>query len=141
MESGESSPKHVEPSLYPEKPREPILGSLENGVWVFIYGKKKYDISKSTYIWGMGNGLSVMNSNQRKKIENVSPLVSDRTTRAAVISHRCELYQAKGSKVFFLIRIGCFIGEYSKEEVREWLNVHGAPSEAYERAGIELRAA
>ena len=61
--------------------------------------------------------------------------------RAPKYSPRCEVYQTKDSKIFFLIRIGCFVGEYSKEEVKEWLNAHGAPRDAYERAGIELRAA
>lgn len=137
MESRKSSPKHVESSPYPEKPREPILGSLENGTWVFIYGERKYDISKSNYIWGTGNGLSVMHSSHIKEEESINR----GTPRVATISPRCEVYQTKDSKIFFMIRIGYFVGKYSKEEVREWLNAHGAPSEAYERAGIELRAA
>ena len=140
MESGESSPKHVELLPYPKRPRNPIPGNLENGDWVFVYGEKKYSIGESTYIWGTGSGLSVMNSSHRKEKESIKDFPS-RVTRVPDLTPRCEFYQTKDSKIFFLIRTGCFVGEYSKEEVREWLNAHGASSEAYERAEIELRVA
>ena len=141
MESGESSSKHVEPSPNPERPRNPIPGNLENGNWVFVYGEKRYDISESTYIWGIGNGLTVRNREEidfnQKNLENfVAGAI-----RSPNLSPRCEMYQTKDSKIFFLIRSGCFVGEYSKEEVKKWLNACGAPSETYERARIELRAA
>ena len=122
------------------RPQDPVPGRLENGNWVFICGEKKYDISKSAYIWGTGSGLSVMDSSHREEKESIKDFPVP-VTRVPDLLPRYEVYQTKESKTFFLIRIGCFVGEYSKEEVREWLNAHGAPRKAYERAGIELRAA
>ena len=124
------------------KPSNPIPGNRENGGWIYIYGTKKYDTSESesAYIWGIGSGLSVRDSSHRKEKMSVKDS-SVLYIRVSNVSPREEMYRVKESNIFFLIRIGCFVGEYSREEVLLWLETHGAPMEAYERAGIELRVA
>ena len=102
----------------------------------FLYMERKSTVSvKAPISGGRGSGLSVMNSSHRKEKERIKGFPS-RVTRVSDPTPRCEFYQTKDSKIFFLIRTGCFVGEYSKEKVREWLNAHGAPSEAYERAEL-----
>ena len=119
-----------------------IYGNMdEKGNWTWIDQGKKYDISKSIYIWGTGSGLTVRS---RKKIDfnqkNLENFVAG-AIRTTDLSPRCEMYQTKDSKIFFLICRGCFVSEYSREEVKEWLNAHSAPSEVYKKAEIGLRDA
>ena len=133
--------EYAEPPPYPERPPDPIPGSLENGKWFFVYREKKYHISESTYIWGTGSGLSVMDSSHRKESVKDFSALGTRVVRVPNVSPRCEVYQTKKSNIFFLIRSGCFVGECSKEEVLLWLETHGAPMETYERAGIKLESA
>ena len=132
-------PLAEERKVFP-RPQRPIPGSRENGKWVFICGEKEYDISKSTYIWGTGSGPTVMHSSHIEEMESIKAS-SVLFTRVADSSPRCEVYQMKESNIFILIRMECFVGEYSKEDVRGWLNTQGAPREAYQKAGIELQAA
>ena len=51
------------------------------------------------------------------------------------------LYQTDKNHTFFIATRGYFLGEYSKEEVRGWLDINITPKEAYERAGIKLESA
>ena len=51
------------------------------------------------------------------------------------------LYRTDKNHTFFVVSRGYFFGEYSKEEVRRWLDINTTPKEAYERAGIKLKSA
>ena len=51
------------------------------------------------------------------------------------------LYRTDKNQTFFVVSQSCFFGEYSKEEVRRWLDINSTPKEAYERVGIELESA
>ena len=110
--------RYEKPSL---NPQSSIPGSMENGRMVFRWRGKEYDLEKSTLVCGHHGG---------------------RIAGEAI-------YRTNENSVFFMV-YSCpfrihgnthFVGEYSKEEVREWLDTHGAPGEAYERAGIELQVA
>ena len=97
----------------PLKPRSPILGSEENGKWVFRWAGKEYDTGKSTLIHEIGYEGTPYHFGKR-------------------------LYRTNKKKKIFIVQQNHFFGEYSKIEVQVILDANRAPKEAYEKAGIKL---
>ena len=97
----------------PLKPRSPILGSEENGKWIFRWAGKEYDTGKSTLIHEIGYEGTPYHFGKR-------------------------LYRTNKKKKIFIVQQNHFFGEYSKIEVQVILDANRAPKEAYEKAGIKL---
>ena len=97
----------------PLKPRSPILGSEENGKWVFRWAGKEYDTGKSTLIHEIGYEGTPYHFGKR-------------------------LYRTNKKKKIFIVQQNHFFGEYSKIEVQIILDANRAPKEAYKKAGIKL---
>ena len=97
----------------PLKPRSPILGSEENGKWVFRWAGKEYDTGKSTLIHEIGYEGTPYHFGKR-------------------------FYRTNKKKKIFIVQQNHFFGEYSKIEVQVILDANRAPKEAYEKAGIKL---
>ncbi len=95
------------------RPKSPILGSEENGNWVFRWGGKEYNTGESTLIHKIG-------------IEGIHNYFGK------------SLYRTNKKKRFFVVQQNYFFGEYSKTEIQMWLDANRAPKEAYEKAGIKL---
>ena len=95
------------------RPRSPILGSEENGEWVFRWGGKEYNTGESTLIHEIGYEGTPYHFEKR-------------------------LYRTNKKKKIFIVQQNHFFGEYSKIEVQVLLDANRAPKEAYEKAGIKL---